>query len=93
MSIRSVFAFAIVLAAAACTDEPVPAGESTVDQETRLPPDCPAGDYLMEWEQLRDTCGGCPIGSTPGQIHDFYAGCSSDPLLTKRVMRTTCESC
>lgn len=92
MSICRAAVSVLILTIAGCVDAPVATPEeAAVEQSTRIKPVCLAGDHLEFWTEASGVCGGCTIGSTPGQTWLHYAACANELDTTRTVIGSSCE--
>jgi hypothetical protein len=64
-----------------------------LDQQTGLPPSCPAGDTLIFSTEITELCGACLSNHVPGQREVEYATCSSTPQRKKPIQSLCVAPC
>src|ERR1041384_678910 len=93
MSLRTLVAAVVMLAAPACLEATSQdSRETSVVQANGLPPSCPADQSVVFITEPSGVCGGCRTGRTPGLPEAQYAACSGDLDGTKRLIQILCST-
>jgi hypothetical protein len=92
MSIWRVVVSAVFLAAAACAEPIAAPDESDVEQDTGVPPACPAGDSTITWTEQTGVCGQCLLRGKVGTPFATYGACASNIPGTKKLLSTSCQT-